>query len=298
MDLYTTSFTVPHQKAHTIRTTSPTSFVLPLPGSTGPPEIPLPSVTSTSTHLAKAPSNGFTSSAEDDWDRVQKLALEITTREGCLVTVTREQAGVDVGTAPALSLGTGSADSGQASPAWNFHLSGRYQAAMAARGAVLREYPRDNRFVLKVPRADLFEKPLASTSILKADVKRRLDDVAVETKAHISVIGVESPGGANVGGQVLAVSSGTAASKIPKGSNGHAKTSSGGSTKSATSLGGRSEARSAADDKTGTASSSTLVTYGLETERMCEIIITGELEGVEVAKIRVLVMLDELVCPP
>jgi hypothetical protein len=37
------------------------------------------------------------------------------------------------------------------------------------------------------------------------------------------------------------------------------------------------------------------VTYGLETERLCELVITGSTESVEVAKVRLLVMLDELV---
>jgi hypothetical protein len=35
--------------------------------------------------------------------------------------------------------------------------------------------------------------------------------------------------------------------------------------------------------------------FGLETERMCEIVIEGEAGSVEDAKVRVLVMLDELV---
>jgi hypothetical protein len=39
----------------------------------------------------------------------------------------------------------------------------------------------------------------------------------------------------------------------------------------------------------------TPVMYGLETERMCEIVITGQLESVELAKVRILVLLDELV---
>lgn len=37
--------------------------------------------------------------------------------------------------------------------------------------------------------------------------------------------------------------------------------------------------------------------FGLETERMCEIVVTGDMGNVETAKVQVLVMLDELVRP-
>lgn len=35
---------------------------------------------------------------------------------------------------------------------------------------------------------------------------------------------------------------------------------------------------------------------GLETERVCELVITGQGDSVELARVRLLVMLDELVC--
>jgi hypothetical protein len=35
---------------------------------------------------------------------------------------------------------------------------------------------------------------------------------------------------------------------------------------------------------------------GLETERVCELVITGQGDSVEIARVRLLVMLDELVC--
>ena len=79
---------------------------------------------------------------------------------------------------------------------------------MAARGAILRELPRDNRTVLKVPRTDILESPMATTSALKADVKRRLDDIAVDSRAHIAVLNIASAGYSGSGGSVLATANG------------------------------------------------------------------------------------------
>ena len=95
---------------------------------------------------------------------------------------------------------------------------------------------------LKVARADILDAP-SSKPTLKPDVRRKLDDIAGATLAHIAV--VNSP---------LTLSSRTP----PDGVN-----SAGWS--------------------------------GLETERVCELVITGQGDATELARVRLLVMLDELV---
>jgi hypothetical protein len=94
-----------------------------------------------------------------------------------------------------------------------------------------------------VTRSEILDSPFSKPS-LKPEVRRRLDDIASETLAHIAV--VNSP---------LSMTSRTPPDGI-------------------TNSGGWS---------------------GLETERVCELVITGTEDAVDLARIRLLVMLDELV---
>jgi len=171
---------------------------------------------------------------------------------------------------------------------------------MSARGGILREAPRDNRTVIKVPRTDILESPLANSSPLKVDVKRRLDEIAADSRAHIAVLSIESPGG-GVGGVILATADGQG-SNISSSSEPEASTADqpkgveGGA--SLNSLAGEGEPPTSTQTGSSEApatASSVPVSYGLETERMCELVMTGNLESVEIAKVRLLVMLDELV---
>ncbi|OCF33709.1 cytoplasmic protein [Kwoniella heveanensis BCC8398] len=318
MDLYTTSFTFPRPSPRSIRpSSSPLPASLALPGSGVIPTIPLPNVTSATTPPGKPSSATLTTAAqiEKDWAAVQKMCLDITTREGCLVTVTKESVGVDLGSAGSVDGAASNPDAPiPATTIWNFHLSGGYQSVMAARGAILREVPKDNKTVLKVARTELLESPLASVSPLKADVKRRLDEIAADSRAHIAVLNIEIPG-AGVGGIVLATADGQAQQQT--GAPGQTDPSSTGapgagsqqegsagpdSQAGETAAPGNKAANGSAADGAGNSATvpppapppNAPVTYGLETERMCELVITGSVESVEVAKIRLLVMLDEL----
>jgi hypothetical protein len=320
MDLYTTSFSYPRPTPHPLRSSSPLpTSTLNLPGSATAATVPLPNVTS-----APAPRQTTSSTTplttraqvQKDWEAVQKLALEITSREGCLVTVTKEQTGVELGTASPTLTGSAEDKDNASIPAttvWNFHLSGGYQSVMAARGAVLREIPRDNKTVLKVARTDVLELPLATVSPLKPDVRRRLDEIAADTKAFISVANLETLGG--MPGLVLATADAKAVQDVP------AKVTSGGDAPNQPASNEDGNAPNVDEAVNGEESSNTTspkspevqlsgndaagapapgtITYGLETERMCELIITGSIESVEIAKVRLLVMLDELVsCLP
>ena len=140
---------------------------------------------------------------------------------------------------------------------FNFHISGPYHPVMAARGLILRDSPVSNRSTIKVTRQEILESPTAGPSstsngaaaaaALKAPVIRRLDEIAAQTHANISVLKTASASSAGVNGV------------------------------------------SPPSDPTGIWSSS-----GLESEKMCELIITGSGETVDVARIRLLVMLDEM----
>lgn len=166
---------------------------------------------------------------------------------------------------------------------------------MAARGAILREVPRDNRSVIKVPRTDILESPLATISPLKPDVRRRLDDIAADSRAHISVVNVELPGNSGVGGAVLATADGQGAD-LSRTQSGDPGLNGAGSGHGPEPTG--EDKNGVSGHSTGSGNGSTgPATSGLETERMCELVITGSTESVEIAKVRLLVMLDELVSP-
>ncbi|KIK97654.1 hypothetical protein PAXRUDRAFT_824705 [Paxillus rubicundulus Ve08.2h10] len=131
------------------------------------------------------------------------------------------------------------ADAGRS---WNFYISGAYQQVMQARGMLLKDSPVQHRTAIKVPRSDILDSP-SSKPTLKPEVRRKLDEIASLTYAHIAV--VNSP---------LALSSRTP----PDGISSNAGWS------------------------------------GLEAERVCELVITGQGDATELARVRLLVMLDEL----
>ncbi|SNX85155.1 probable KH domain protein [Melanopsichium pennsylvanicum] len=121
-------------------------------------------------------------------------------------------------------------------PQYNFHLSGGYQQVMNARGTILRENPFKLTSSIKVPRADIFDaapgaSPPGKESV-KADVRRKLDEVQAATGATITLKSAEVRG-ADLG-------------------------------------------------------------YGLETERIVEVLVSGPFESVELARVKVLVIFDEL----
>ena len=308
MDLYTTSFSFPQPSSHRIRTSaSPHHAPLGLPPSGSLNNIPLPNVTTaTAPPRRNVASVNITTAAqvERDWEAVQKLVADITTREGCLVTVTRETIGLEQGSSPPIPTGSSDPDAPvQPITVWNFYLSGPYQNVMSARGALLREVPRDNRVSLLVPRADVLESPLAVISALKPDVKLRLDDIAGESLAHIQVLNLPKRGSIAAGRTVLAtvIPGSPEESNVPV--NGQEpisattkRSSSGGSSAPASLdiIDENGQPRSAAGTAETSPTMGGLVSYGLETERMCEVVLSGSIESVEIAKVRILVMLDEL----
>ncbi|WVO20505.1 uncharacterized protein IAS62_001802 [Cryptococcus decagattii] len=323
MDLYTTSFTYPilqsnsHQSSGSpkISLSSPIPTTGPGPGSIiisanasgtsctankvlnndidpsieSAPELPVTAAISSTSTIAK-PTSAVVASppqVEKDWETVQKLALDITTREGCLVTVTRECVDGGSRSGPSEPSTTNGGTPVPATTVWNFHLSGGYQPVMAARGAILRETPQDNRVTLKVPRSEILDSPAASVSSLKADVCRRLEKIALESKAQVSVISIEVSAGG--GPTVLATTNGEGVRSTEVKSEAESKL-----TDAATDV---ADAKTNGEEESCVSSITTpYVTrsLGLETERMCELVITGSMESVEVAKICLLVMLDEM----
>jgi len=217
MDVYTTSFTYPRRSRQLHSPSSSLDFqtdghkpssslIDPYPAQQQL-QHPNPKVSDVSVTAADA-------------DAIQKLAMMAMSLHGCHVSYYM----VDQGRG------------------WNFHITGAYQQVMITRGLILKECPIQHRSAIKVTRSEILDSPFSKPT-LKPEVRRRLDDIASQTLAHIAV--VNSP---------LALSNRTPPDGI----------------------------------------SSSAGWSGLETERVCELVVTGTEDAVDLARVRLLVMLDEL----
>ncbi|KAJ7139889.1 hypothetical protein C8R44DRAFT_606260 [Mycena epipterygia] len=215
MDVYTTSFTYPRRSRHAHSAPSSLEF----PGA----EIRLSSVDSYAPghHLQHVNNNISDASTQPDGEAIQKLVMMAMSLHG-----------------PGCHISYFMADPGR----WNFYITGAYQQVMVARGMILKECPIQHRAAIKVARSEILDSP-SSNPALKSEVRRRLDDIASQTLAHIAV--VNSP---------LSLSNRTPPDGI----------------------------------------SSSAGWSGLETERVCELVVTGQGDSVDLARVRLLVMLDEL----
>lgn len=209
MDVYTTSFTYPRSLRHNHSPASSLDFQSDIRNTD--------SFATTPQHLQQKISDV---SVTSDADAIQKLAMMAMSLHGCHVSYFM----VDQG------------------KGWNFHITGAYQQVMITRGLILKECPIQHRVAIKVTRSEILDSPF-STPTLKPEVRRRLDDIASQSVAHIAV--VNSP---------LALSNRTPPDGI----------------------------------------SSSAGWSGLETERVCELVVTGTEDAVDLARVRLLVMLDEL----
>ncbi|TEB39298.1 cytoplasmic protein [Coprinellus micaceus] len=141
-----------------------------------------------------------------DAEAIQKLCLQVMSLHGCHVSFQPVDGG----------------------KTWNFHITGPYQQHQAK---------------IRVTRSEILDSPFSSQPSLKAEVRRRLDDIAAQTNAHIAVVNSQ-----------MSLSNRTP----PDGISSNAGWS------------------------------------GLETERVCELVVTGSEDSVGLARVRLLVMLDEL----
>lgn len=315
MDLYTTSFTLPRApRAHNLRSPAPHTQ-LPHPNSGEPgvlaQSLPTPNnVTNPPARPARQSSSAAqtwtTQQVQREWEDVQRICSSITQREGCLVSATREDASDPSSPEPTSRPTTGR-------PAYNFHISGNYRSVLRARGATMREAPKDHRVVLKAGRMDLLESPLAASSVLKADVQRRLDEIAMDTLAELRVTNQAlGPGGsaevlgkAGVHPDPLETQQPAAAAASPQATKRNSGSGASNGAESSNISPVKPGSVGDAIEKAGSTApssvsrrptqSGTSIGFGLESERLCEVVISGSLESVELAKVRILVMFDELV---
>ncbi|GAA5915762.1 hypothetical protein JCM6882_003849 [Rhodosporidiobolus microsporus] len=170
-------------------------------------------------------------------DAMQRVCVDTMAAHQCIVSFSPVEPGASSPTLPqgpaarpaqaqAAAAAGGPAQGEKPGKVYNIHLSGGYQQVMAARGNILRESPFKRKSIVKVPRAEVLD----GKENVKVEMRRKLDEIASLTKAHLAIVGQAT---ASIG-------------------------------------------------------------FGLETERNVEIVITGPYESVEQARVRLLVLLDEL----
>ncbi|KAF9535578.1 cytoplasmic protein [Crepidotus variabilis] len=217
MDVYTTSFTYPRRSRPLHSPHSSLEF--PQQQSADGVGLKTLSLIDPYSQQLQLQPNVVDVSAAADAEAIQKLAMMAMTLHGCHVSFYL----VDQGRG------------------WNFHITGAYQQVMITRGLILKECPIQHRSAIKVTRSEILDSPFSKPT-LKTEVRRKLDEIASQTVAHIAV--VNSP---------QSLSNRTPPDGI----------------------------------------SSSAGWSGLETERVCELVITGTEDAVELARVRLLVMLDE-----
>ncbi|RXW24791.1 hypothetical protein EST38_g1118 [Candolleomyces aberdarensis] len=151
MDVYTTSFTFPRRSRSLLPSAPPLDFQ---------PQQPAADSYGISQQLQQTPTDPARAAADE---AVQKLALMVMSMHGCHVSFQP----VDQG------------------KSWNFLITGAYQQVMFSRGLILKECPP--QATIKVTRSEILDSPFSKPS-LKPEVRRRLDDIAAQTNAHIAVV--------------------------------------------------------------------------------------------------------------
>lgn len=218
--------------------------------------------------------------------------------------------------------------------AFNVTITGSSQAnVMAARGLILRDSPVQNRSVIKVARSEILEPsvgrppaqstngggspngdhgnmissvPMPGTSqgqstggALKQPVIQRLDEIAAQTRANISVLKTSSsspsPSSASSAYPHSPYSSSPYQSSTWSNNYGASSTSSFTSWPSFPASGSGGNASNGGGGGNFGGANTAAQAAGLEGEKTCELIITGPGDTVDVARLRLLVMLDELV---
>lgn len=264
---------------------------------------------------------------------VQQLCRDIAAREGCIMTaIANQDDAFGFADSPKHSQRNIVSAAPATTTTWSFCIAGTQAAVLAAKGAVLREMPRDQSTTILAKRADILVSPYRYNSTLKPAVKARLDTIASTTNATICI-----PSG-HTSGMYLYLSSTHSSSNrnddaksdtvpatpvlhlsqvahgvrhVTSGSAGSLNIGMGRSfgqhRRSVSSIGQSTSAshRSygsieslvpvSADSSFEAMDDSMPYTGQLETEKMCEIVIGGDEGSVGRAKVGVLVMLAEMV---
>lgn len=125
---------------------------------------------------------------EKEGQVMQQLCREIAAREGCVVTaIANQDDALGFADSPKHTQRTIDSAAPATTTTWSFCIAGTQAAVLAAKGAVLREMPRDHSTTILAKCADILVSPYRYNSSLKPAVKARLDSIASTTDATICI---------------------------------------------------------------------------------------------------------------
>ena len=172
----------------------------------------------------------------------------------------------------------------------NFLITGSDSDAKSARRAIYRHFPRPLRHEIKCSPAHVIMSSLDGAFEATASARRSIQHIASTTGADITVVSM----GTRIAKSTI-VECFTPTDKLPQPSP--SQESSPSDVSSASSRVKRGETTAPRHKPSLDKSEWVQFTYGLEQRRTCHLVVTGAFESVERAKVRLLVMLDELVSP-
>lgn len=138
------------------------------PNSTAASSLHTPPLSATSNPLSTAaiPVLSSRRPALPSPEAVSRACADLMAQNSCLITYSK----------PGLAKSSGS---------YTFHISGSQAQVMAARGCLLRENPFEAERVVRMSRTDVLE----GGTTVRPQMKRKLDEVASVTRAHLSIVG-------------------------------------------------------------------------------------------------------------
>lgn len=202
-------------------------------------------------------------------ESMQRLCMEAMANFQCMVTCSPIDDGTKSSTIPSTSSQQGTQVRNTSTlPSYNFILSGRYPQVMGARGYILRSSPYNRKAIVKVPRSEVLSSPSRSNR-----------KESISSSNHNDGNGIINNGSSSNNNNNESYSGGNNNEQVKPEMK-----------KKLDEIAALTRAHLAI---VGQVSSN--IGFGLELERSVEIVITGNYESVEQARVRLLVSLDELV---
>ncbi|KAH9820857.1 hypothetical protein DFH28DRAFT_637662 [Melampsora americana] len=133
-----------------------------------------PPTSTTSNHTSSSHHSNLNQSSSDSSlpsiETVSRTCVNLMSQHPCLITCHQPNSNNHPLTTPS---------------AFTFHLSGAQSQVMMARGRLLRENPFEVRKVVRMSRTDILE----GGTTVRPQMKRKLDEIASVTRAHLSIVG-------------------------------------------------------------------------------------------------------------
>lgn len=330
MDIYTTTFTLSchthlHSRHHEHHNNNNNAAGQHDSNASFDDDATIPSLTTSSSTRSLGSLDGIAETAAEKEEAVITVCKDVAVREGCVITASK----VEIQHVESHNPASGEVTASKQGDKWMVNISGPQTSVLAAKSAILCELADDKTATLKAKRFDLLDSPFRYSSPVRPHIKARLDSIADTTHTVITIPNDRSPNNDRAPNQYLYHSAqhddadigsdhdvpSTPILKPSQASEGirhvsagsmstHSLNRSFGQHRRSVSSIGQSH-RSFGSIESLVVPANGDVTFenpdvipchgNLEPEKNIEIMIEGRGQAVDLARVRVLVMLDEIV---